>query len=95
MTDIRTIPAFRKTIGKILIEETNAVLRPCSEDDDLFSAIVHNEIDFDVTDITHIHACVPGEAEGPDWYWAVELHKTATGHRFALLWGGCDYTGWD
>ncbi len=60
-------------------------------DYDLESCINYNLPGIEVSQIKGIWACVPGEADGPNWYWVLELNDG----RFGLLYGGCDYTGWD
>lgn len=41
--------------------------------------------------IESVLAVVEGERDGRDWFWVVRLHDG----RYALIVGGCDYTGWD
>ncbi len=66
-----------------------AVRKP---DMDLEDALTYNPQDsFSVADIQDVLAEVPGEADGPDWFWVVQLKP----RRFALIQAGCDYTGWD
>jgi hypothetical protein len=62
-----------------------------TEDWDLQAALKHNNTGLVYEDVYHIHANVPGEADGPDWHWIVEMKN----HTFWLVEGGCDYTGWD
>jgi hypothetical protein len=45
----------------------------------------------DADQVQHLLACVPGEADGPKWYW---IYLLKNGH-FGFMWGGCDYSGWD
>lgn len=60
-------------------------------DYDLQSCIEYNSPGILTSEIRGIWACVPGEAEGPSWFWILELNDGRKG----LLYGGCDYTGWD
>lgn len=64
-----------------------------NQDDDLRLAIDNNGLDgdFKEDDIKEIVAEVPGANDEFDWHWVVSLHDG----RFAYLYGGCDYTGWD
>ena len=65
-------------------------------DRDLCDCIKYNKMPIDTDDIFDVKACVPGEADGPDWFWVVSLkYKDAEGNKFGLIQGGCDYTGWD
>ena len=41
-------------------------------------------------DIKNVLAQVPGEADGMDWYWIVEMKDG----KFYYVTGGCDYSGW-
>lgn len=45
----------------------------------------------DVEQVKHLMACVPGEADGPDWHWVYILKND----KYGYMYGGCDYTGWD
>lgn len=63
-------------------------------DGDLECAIEYH-LHFKSTDILTVHAEVPGEADGPDWFWVVEMEHPLQGFKFLLIWGWCDYTGWD
>lgn len=58
---------------------------------DLRAAIDYNSPGFLVDDIAEVLAHVAGENDGADYYWVLEMKDG----RFALLQGGCDYTGWD
>ena len=64
-----------------------------NQNDDLKYAIENNGLDgdFEETDIKKIIAEVAGENDEYSWYWIVSLNSD----KFALLEGGCDYTGWD
>ncbi len=59
-------------------------------DDDLRAAI-DEHLELSVGDVVDVVAQVPGEADEANWYWIVRL---GTG-RWALITGGCDYTGWE
>lgn len=59
-------------------------------DADLCSAINYH-LSITKEDIKSVLAQIPGEADGPDWYWIIELNNG----QFALIQGACDYTGWD
>ena len=58
--------------------------------DDLYIAVHHNSCSVE-KDLDEFVAEVCGEHDGDDWWW---LMKTKDG-KYALLTGGCDYTGWD
>jgi hypothetical protein len=60
-------------------------------DGELQICLAYNPQKFAFEDIDVQLAVVPGEADGPDWHWIVRL----TDGSFALIEGGCDYTGWD
>ncbi len=45
---------------------------------------------FKPSDIKNLIACIPGEADGPRWYYLYELKNG----NFGSLWSWCDYTGW-
>lgn len=60
-------------------------------DYDLCACLEHNRPGVSIAEIDKVLAVVEGENDGPDWFWVLAL----TGARFALLTGGCDYTGWD
>jgi len=64
-------------------------------DDDLMSAFEYHLEKEDKANLFHLWAQIPGEADGPDWYWVVEMRSEYKGKKFALVVGGCDYTGWD
>lgn len=61
------------------------------QDYDLASALDNNGVGFDDLTIVSILATIPGENDGPDWHWIVQLDDG----RYAYISGGCDYTGWD
>ena len=69
-------------------------------DYDLEAALEHNGWGYVLKNILNVLAEVPGEADGAEWHWVVEL-KTPMGEdgigsgKFAYISGGCDYTGWD
>lgn len=54
-------------------------------------AAINYHLEIKVEDIVSVLAQIPGEADGPDWSWLIELKDG----KFALIQGGCDYTGWD
>ena len=63
-----------------------------NKNDDLRSAIANNGLtQFSEEEIEEIVAEVTGANDELDWWWLLRL----TNNRFALLHGGCDYTGWD
>jgi len=68
-------------------------------DGDLQSAFDHNSVEnFPIDAIDNVVAAVYGEADGPSWFWLVEAKEEsfpAQAGAYALLEGGCDYTGWD
>lgn len=80
-----------------LIEENAKEKRKV--DSDLSSAFAYNpQEDFGVDDIDNVVAAVYGENDGYNWYWLVTLKEGALMRQageYALLTGGCDYTGWD
>ena len=43
-----------------------------------------------LSEVAEMRACVPGEADGPDWHYVIKINDG----RFAVVEGGCDYTGW-
>ncbi len=45
---------------------------------------------FETKEVKEIIACVPGEADGPNWHYIVQL----TDESFGYVTGWCDYTGW-
>ena len=47
-----------------------------------------------IDDAVALLAQVPGEADGPNWWWVVKLRKDFDRGKFALVTGGCDYSGW-
>ena len=61
-------------------------------DYDLRACLEHNvQKEFTADDIESVLAVREGERDGAEWVWVLKLKDK----RFALLWGGCDYTGWD
>lgn len=60
---------------------------------DLASAISHNPQDngFSLDDVAYVEAAAFGEGDGPDYYWLMSMKD----HTYAVVYGGCDYTGWD
>ena len=82
---------------KDLIEQN--AQEPRKPDDDLQSAFNYNPIeDFSIAEISDVKAAVYGENDGCDWYWLVAVDPNSLAAQagpFALLSGGCDYTGWD
>ncbi len=60
-------------------------------DYDLVSCLKYNSIGIGSDDIKHVAATIPGENDEWDWFWVVLLKDG----RYALITGGCDYTGWD
>lgn len=46
---------------------------------------------FGIGNVIKVLACSEGERDGYDWICVVQLDDG----RYASLWGGCDYTGWD
>jgi len=84
--------------------EQDAEIRARGIDDDLESAIEYNPQPYSVDDIARVLACVPGEHDGADWHWILELkqprliknfHGLDIPCQFVYATGGCDYTGWD
>jgi hypothetical protein len=67
----------------------NQVMR--KPDADLTYGASENSLSKEVGNIANVLAQVPGEADGPSWYW---LAKMKNG-KYGLFWGGCDYTGWE
>lgn len=67
-------------------------MEPRKPDSDLESAIHYHLTDkLKVGDIKSVLAQVPGEADDANWNWVMEMKDG----RYALITGGCDYTGWD
>lgn len=59
---------------------------------DLPACLHYNpQADVALEDIREVLAVYEGEHDSRDWRWILKL----SGGRFALLKGGCDYTGWD
>ena len=61
------------------------------EDGDLAYAAEYNPQEFELGDIVHLCAAVAGMNDELDWYWVALLQDGS----YRLIWGGCDYTGWD
>ncbi len=58
---------------------------------DLKDCLEYNvQANFVYEDIKEILANVPGEADGPEWHWIVQLKD----NKFFLIEGNCDYSGW-
>lgn len=62
-------------------------------DSDLRSAIAHNSQDngFSLDDVAYVLGACFGENDGPNYYWLMSMKD----HTYAVVSGGCDYTGWD
>ena len=60
-------------------------------DEDLEYGASYHGLSERVKQIKDVLAQVPGEADGPNWYWLC-LMKNG---RYGLYWGWCDFTGWD
>lgn len=59
---------------------------------DLPACLNYNEQPgFGLADVVEILAVFEGENDSFEWRWILKLSKG----RFALLKGGCDYSGWD
>lgn len=60
--------------------------------DDLWYALEYNNPNtFNPLDVKDIVAEVPGANDEFSWWWILKLGT----HKFMLLEGSCDYTGWD
>lgn len=82
-----------KNIDKNIVEPEGGFRTPS---DDAWSDFnqaksVSKGIDWKNEDVKHLHACIFGEKDGPDWIWILEMNDGSFGHLKA----GCDYTGWD
>jgi hypothetical protein len=44
--------------------------------------------------VESVAACDPGENDGKNWVALVRLKPEANLGPFAVVYGGCDYTGW-
>lgn len=62
-------------------------------DYDLSAAIGYNPQDngFHLEDVAYVLGAVLGENDGPDYWWLIAMRD----HTYAVVNGGCDYTGWD
>lgn len=70
--------------------ETDATERRI--DYDLSAAIGYNPVPgFALEDVAYVLGAVLGENDGPDYWWLVAMRD----HTYAVVNGGCDYTGWD
>lgn len=62
-------------------------------DYDLHACLEYNPQEgFTAEDIITVLAVIEGERDQSDWHWIVKLSGK---NRYALIVGGCDYTGWD
>ncbi len=85
---------------EIIAENAKEVRKP---DGDLQSAFQYNpQTELNIEDIEDVRAAVYGENDGCCWYWLVKLVRRGSPManevvepKYALLEGGCDYTGWD
>lgn len=57
----------------------------------LASAFEFNNCVIDISDVERVVAVKEGERDGENWVWLMKLKDK----RYAVLEGGCDYTGWD
>lgn len=46
---------------------------------------------FRLEDVAYVLASVMGENDGPEYFWLCAMKD----HTYAVVSGGCDYTGWD
>lgn len=60
-------------------------------DYDLQACIDYNPQTFTYDEVREVLANIEGEHDGADYHWILRLE----GGRWAYLYGGCDYTGWD
>lgn len=66
------------------------------EYDDINSALEYNHpLDLSIHQIDGIIAQVCGENDELNWHWIVKTNLEDKNKRYAYIWGGCDYTGWD
>lgn len=49
----------------------------------------------DLSDVSEVIAYDEGCNDGPDWIAIVKMKKPYKHKKFAKVFAGCDYTGWD
>lgn len=46
---------------------------------------------FQLSEVAYVLGAVMGENDGPEYFWLCAMKD----HTYAVVSGGCDYTGWD